>query len=301
MRRQAGELRRAEAAVRQLNDELVLTNEGLVDTVSNAVGEAEAAQRAAEGLNQQLAVVNDQLSAVNDQLGANNQQLTFTNSELDTFVYTASHDLQNPITNLEGLLAALREELPGDCQAGPAAPILALMQESVERFQRTLSHLAALARQPPALGAPPVPVSLAAVVQDVLLDLALPLAAAGAQVEVDVAACPAVAFPASNLRSVIYNLVSNALKYQRPGLPPRVEVRSRLENGGVLEVTDNGLGLTEGQQAQLFGLFQRVHTHVEGSGVGLYLVKKMVENSGGRIDVESQPGVGSTFRVYFNR
>ncbi|QNP54288.1 sensor histidine kinase (plasmid) [Hymenobacter qilianensis] len=80
-----------------------------------------------------------------------------------------------------------------------------------------------------------------------------------------------------------------------------MEVRSRLENGGVLEVTDNGLGLTEGQQAQLFGLFQRVHTHVEGSGVGLYLVKKMVENSGGRIDVESQPGVGSTFRVYFNR
>jgi signal transduction histidine kinase len=163
MRRQAAELRRAEAAVRQLNDELVLTNEGLVDTVSNAVGEAEAARQEAETLNQQL-------TAVNDQLGDRNQHLTFTNSELDTFVYTASHDLQSPITNLEGLLEALREELPGDCQAGPAARILALMQESVTRFQRTLGHLAAIARQPPLLGAPPVPVGLTAVVQDVLRD-----------------------------------------------------------------------------------------------------------------------------------
>ncbi|WP_071885142.1 PAS domain-containing sensor histidine kinase [Hymenobacter sp. DG25B] len=265
-------------------------------------------------LNQQLAAVNEKLYAANaqlgdanvllvdanDQLGDSNQHLTFANTELDTFVYTASHDLQNPITNLEGLLGVLREELPDECQAGPAARILELMHDSVERFQRTLGHLAAITRLAPALGVPPVPVSLAEVVRDVLLDLALPITATGAQVEVDVAACPAVAFPESNLRSIIYNLLSNAIKYQRPGLPPRVEVRSRMENGGcVLEVEDNGLGLSAAQQAQLFGLFQRLHAHVDGSGVGLYMVKRMVENSGGRIAVESQPGVGSIFSVYF--
>ena len=65
----------------------------------------------------------------------------------------------------------------------------------------------------------------------------------------------------------------------------------------VLEVQDNGLGLNEAQQEQLFQMFQRLHSHVEGSGVGLYMVKKIVENAGGTISVRSETGVGSTFVV----
>jgi signal transduction histidine kinase len=65
----------------------------------------------------------------------------------------------------------------------------------------------------------------------------------------------------------------------------------------VLTVQDNGLGLSELQQRQLFGLFQRLHTHVEGTGVGLYLIKRLIENADGTITVQSQPGVGTTFTV----
>ena len=67
----------------------------------------------------------------------------------------------------------------------------------------------------------------------------------------------------------------------------------------MLTVQDNGLGLSEPQQRQLFGLFQRLHTHVEGTGVGLYIVKRLVENGGGTIEVHSQPDVGTTFTVTF--
>ncbi|MDQ2793832.1 MAG: HAMP domain-containing histidine kinase [Bacteroidota bacterium] len=67
----------------------------------------------------------------------------------------------------------------------------------------------------------------------------------------------------------------------------------------VLEVQDNGLGLNSQQQARLFNMFQRMHDHVPGSGIGLYMVKKMVENAGGTIVVRSQQGVGSTFVVSF--
>jgi signal transduction histidine kinase len=63
-------------------------------------------------------------------------------------------------------------------------------------------------------------------------------------------------------------------------------------------VEDNGLGLTADQQAELFALFRRFHDHVDGSGLGLYTVKKTAENLGGRVEVQSEPGVGSTFRVY---
>ncbi|MBB4601492.1 signal transduction histidine kinase [Hymenobacter luteus] len=67
----------------------------------------------------------------------------------------------------------------------------------------------------------------------------------------------------------------------------------------MLTVQDNGLGLSELQQRQLYGLFQRLHTHVEGTGVGLYIVKRLIENAGGSIAVQSEVGVGTTFTVTF--
>jgi signal transduction histidine kinase len=100
------------------------------------------------------------------------------------------------------------------------------------------------------------------------------------------------------LRSVLYNLLSNAIKYRDPARPCQVVLRCRQLPGQLaLEVQDNGLGLSESQQGQLFQLFRRLHTHVAGSGVGLYMVKKMVDNAGGTLAVQSQLGVGSTFTV----
>lgn len=119
------------------------------------------------------------------------------------------------------------------------------------------------------------------------------------RVEGNVAACPNVFFSVKNLRSMVYNLLSNAVKYHAPGRPPVVALRCRPGAPGqiVLEVQDNGLGLSERQQGELFRLFRRLHHHVSGSGVGLYMVKKMVENAGGTLVVQSAPGVGSTFTV----
>ncbi|RZK34420.1 MAG: ATP-binding protein, partial [Hymenobacter sp.] len=104
-----------------------------------------------------------------------------------------------------------------------------------------------------------------------------------------------------NLRSILYNLLSNALKYRHPSRPPQVRVACTPDKDGqlVLQVQDNGLGVSEWQQARLFQLFQRLHTHVEGSGLGLYMVKKIVENAGGTISVQSQVDVGTTFTVRF--
>ena len=102
-----------------------------------------------------------------------------------------------------------------------------------------------------------------------------------------------------NLRSVVYNLLSNALKYHHPDRAPEVWVRARREAPYlVLEVQDNNLGLDLAREEQVFAMFQRLHTHVEGSGVGLYMVKRMVENAGGHITVHSQNGEGATFTVY---
>jgi signal transduction histidine kinase len=250
---------------------------------------------------QQIATLNQQLLAANDALTASNQQLTRANADLANFIYTASHDLKTPISNIEGLLHALQRELsPAVLQSDHVQAMFDMMQGAVERFQLTISHLTDVARLQQAHAEPAEPVDLAALVEAVRLDLVPALAAAGAQLSVDVAGCPHVSFALKNLRSIVYNLLSNAVKYAAPGRAPEVTLRAyRAPDGAaaVLEVQDNGLGLSKGQQAKLFGLFQRLHTHVEGSGIGLYMVKKIVENAGGTITVHSQPGVGSTFTV----
>ena len=247
---------------------------------------------------EQVQDLNAALLASNETLRLTNQQLTRTNADLDTFVYTASHDLKVPIANIEGLLDALRRDLPDQPAGSNITRILGMMQQAVTRFQQTIGHLTDIARLQQDDERNAQPVDLVTVITDVQLDLTPLLATTGAQVAVEVGGAPALPLTPKNLRSVVYNLLSNALKYRHPDRAPQVQIRcQRLASQVVLTVQDNGLGLSPEQQRKLFGLFRRLHTQGEGSGVGLYMVKKIVENAGGTVRVQSEAGVGSTFTV----
>jgi PAS domain S-box-containing protein len=240
------------------------------------------------------------LQRLTTELGTTNAQLTRTNVDLDNFIYTASHDLKAPISNIEGLLYLLQEELPAAvAQDAVVGDTLTRMLDSVDRFTRTIGHLTEVSKLQNEHAAPTVAVNLAAVIEDVRQDLAPLLRETGAKLVVDVGAQPPVQFSEKNLRSIVYNLLSNAVKYHSPDRTPHVDVRAHVRPGHtVLEVHDNGLGIDAAQQPKLFGLFQRLHDHVEGTGIGLYMVKRMVENGGGRIEVHSQLGAGTTFLVH---
>ncbi len=269
---------------------------GAVDGILVFVFEVTEQVRARE----QVQVLNQQLATTNSTLQATNERLTRTNNDLDTFVYTASHDLKAPITNIEGLLTALRGHLPAEALAGPLVPrLLTMMDGAVARFQQTLGHLTDVSRLQQEQDQPLEAVDLSALVEAVRLDILPELTAAAATLTVDLDSCPTIQFAAKNLRSIIYNLLSNAVKYRDAERPLLVQLRCRRAAPGhvLLEVQDNGLGLTLPQQDQLFRLFRRLHTHVSGTGVGLYMVKKLIENGGGSITVQSQFGVGSTFTV----
>jgi PAS domain S-box-containing protein len=229
-----------------------------------------------------------------------NEQLRRTNVDLDNFIYTASHDLKAPISNIEGLLYLLQEELPpAVTEAALVGPTLTRMLDSVERFKRTIAHLTDVSKLQKEHTPDSAQVNLAAVVEDVRQDLLPLLHETGAKLIVDVNALPPVEFSEKNLRSIVYNLLSNALKYRHPDRCPHVDVRAHVRTGfTVLEVHDNGLGIAPRQLPKLFGMFQRFHDHVDGSGIGLYMVKRMVENAGGRIEVHSQLGAGTTFFVH---
>jgi signal transduction histidine kinase len=256
------------------------------------------ARQQVNNLNKELATTNQALTVSNEELHQSNAQLTRTNVDLDTFVYTASHDLKAPITNIESIVLALRDTLSSDMQQGLVSHLLDLLDNTVTRFQVTIGQLTDIARLQLAHTGPTEPVVLAPVVQAVRLDLMPAIAAAGAQLTVAVPAELVVSFSPANLRSVVYNLLSNAIKYRAPDRLAQVHVSATpTEAGIVLTVQDNGLGMSNLQQRQLFGLFQRLHTHVEGTGVGLYISKRLIENAGGTITVQSQLNEGTTFTV----
>ena len=243
-----------------------------------------------------------QAQTLADELRESNEQLTRTNVDLDTFIYTASHDLNAPISNIEGLLFRLQCELPAQSLTGQVPRILDLMQDSVERFKKTIEHLTAVSRLQKEYDQSIGLVALASVIEDVRLDLVPLLLQTNGHLVVDVRDVPTVTCSEKNLRSIVYNLLSNALKYRHPDRTPQVRLHARLETAYVvIEVQDNGLGLALTADTQIFTMFQRFHTHVEGSGVGLYMVKRMVENAGGKIEVQSQIDEGSTFSVYLKR
>ena len=265
------------------------------------VTEQVRARQQVQDLNEELAAINEELTVTNEELHQSNTQLTRTNVDLDTFVYTASHDLKAPITNIESITLALRETLPPAVQQDElVGHLLDLLGQTTARFQFTIGQLTDLSKLQLAHAGPAEPVQLAAVVEGVRLDLAPLIAAAGAQLTVEVPADLVASFSPGNLRSAIYNLLSNAVKYRAPDRVAQVRVHAaRTGPRVVLTVKDNGLGISKVQQRQLFGLFQRLHTHVEGTGVGLYITKRLVENGGGTIAVESQVDVGTTFTLTF--
>jgi signal transduction histidine kinase len=252
-------------------------------------------------IRQQVLDLNEELTVTNQELSKSNTQLTRTNVDLDTFVYTASHDLKAPITNIEGILLALRDTLPRAVQQDEVvAHLLELLNKTVSRFRLTIDQLTDISKLQLAHAGLAEPLLLAQAIENVRLDLLPALAAADTHLTVDVNPELVVSFSPANLRSIVYNLLSNALKYRAAERPSQVRVHAaQTASRVVLTVQDNGLGMSDVQQRQLFGLFQRLHTHVEGTGVGLYITKRLVENAGGTITVQSQPGVGTTFLVTF--
>jgi signal transduction histidine kinase len=275
-----------------------------IDITTRRQAEEERQMMAEElaAANEELRAANEEIQASNEELSHSNHQLAGINADLDNFVYTASHDLKAPILNVEGLLRALEKQLgPEMRQNKTVAQIYQMLYSSVARFKTTIRDLTEVARISKESAEDVDTFDLAVVLEEVLQDLEPQRHEARTRLAIQLD-CPAVHFSGKNLKSVLYNLLSNAIKYRSPDRESHVTVTCHTgEDYHVLTIEDNGLGMDMRQEDKIFALFKRLHDHVEGTGIGLYIVKRMIENAGGKIEVESQVGVGSTFRVYFRR
>ncbi|HEX8549792.1 MAG TPA: HAMP domain-containing sensor histidine kinase, partial [Cytophagaceae bacterium] len=236
-----------------------------------------------------------ELKKAENKLKMKNEQLTRVNNDLDNFIYTASHDLKAPISNLEGLLNAF----VSDSQFDPEQlSLVEMMFNSIERFKTTIKDLTDITKLQRADLDNNEILSFHGLLEEVKLDIRELIENLNATIHQSFE-IPEISYSRKNLRSIIYNLLSNALKYSSPERRPEIKISSKREHDFIIfEILDNGLGLSKENQSKIFGMFKRAHQHIEGSGIGLYIIKKMVENAGGKIEVESEVGMGTTFKVY---
>lgn len=243
----------------------------------------------------------DEFKQVQQQLEAQNTRLVRTNEDLDNFVYTASHDLKQPINNMAGIF----EELTRTAyfRDPDAIKLIGYFERALAQIFSTIDNLSAIVQgQRQQQEMPAEAIELVPLVREIIASLQDQVTQGGATFELDFATCPVVRFVRPNLQSVFFNLLSNSLKYAAPDRPACIRISSTpdlVTGRPVLTVQDNGLGINLHRFGpQLFQLFRRFHTHVEGTGMGLYLINRIVQNHGGRLEVSSVVDEGTTFQIY---
>lgn len=237
------------------------------------------------------------------QLELREEELVRINKDLDNFVYTASHDLKAPISNIEGLLNNLKELLDDVIkERGDLMEIINLLEASIDRFKKTIIELAEISEAQKVSSHKFQGNSFKKVFDESILNIQQLIESSNANIKMDFSNCETINFPRKDLRSIAFNLLSNAIKYRDPSRAPEIFITTEKKNGNViLRVKDNGLGIKEENKNKIFTMFKRLHSHVEGSGVGLYLVSKIIDNSGGKIVVNSEVGKGSEFIIFFKQ
>jgi len=213
------------------------------------------------------------------------RELLRSNEELEQFSYVASHDLRQPLRVVGSYVSLLEEDLHAQL-SGEAVEYMALVRDGVRRMDRLITDLLAYSRVGRVSEDRPVAVSR--VIDTVLADLQFEIDETGATIAVETR-LPTVMGDPSEVERLFQNLLGNALKYRAPQRPPRVRVRCEDHDGHWrFVVADNGIGIPPEHAERVFGIFQRLHARdaYEGTGVGLAIVRKIVDRQGGAIRVE---------------
>ncbi|MFC4436633.1 MULTISPECIES: PAS domain-containing sensor histidine kinase [Natrialbaceae] len=225
----------------------------------------------------------------------NEQEAVESDERLQQFAYAVSHDLQEPLRMITSYLELIErrytDELDDD-----AEEFIEFAVDGAERMRAMIEGLLEYSRIE-TRGNPFEPVDLDEIFEGVRTDLQIALEERDGELTVD--SLPTVSGDRSQLRQLFQNLLSNAITYSGDE-PPRIHVEAERSDGEwIVAVSDNGIGIDPDDQERIFDVFDRLHSReeYEGTGIGLALSQRIVERHGGSIEVESEPGEGSTFFV----
>jgi PAS domain S-box-containing protein len=222
------------------------------------------------------------------------KQLESAVTDLESFSYSVSHDLRAPLRAIDNFSSILQEEY-GPRLDEEGQRLIRIVRKNAGKMGHLIDDILAFARA----GRRDLVLSdvdLEALTREVLEDLAPSFA--GRRVDVQTVSLPRVRADAPIIRQVLVNLLTNAIKFTRPRPVAQIEVRARtLADEVICSVKDNGVGFDPSYSHKLFGIFQRLHDaeEFEGTGIGLGIVKRIVDKHGGRVWAEGAPDDGATF------
>ena len=280
--------------------ELIIANKELI------FQNEEKEKRAAE-----LIIANKELVFQNEEKEKRAAELVIANKELMAFTYISSHDLQEPLRKIQTFVTIILEkEVQNLSENGRYN--FPRMQLAAGRMQQLIDDLLAFSR----INATELKfekTELNAIIEEVKTELKDTIQEKHATIEVtELCSVNIIAF---QFRQLMYNLISNALKFSNPGIPAHIIIKSRIIKGNELNnkkfspeknychitVKDNGIGFEPHFNERIFGVFQKLHSKEEygGTGIGLAIVKKIVENHNGIIIATGELKKGATFDIYF--
>ncbi|MFZ1250209.1 MAG: ATP-binding protein [Candidatus Microsaccharimonas sp.] len=236
---------------------------------------------------------------VEAELNEYGKSLSRSNQELQDFAYVASHDLQEPLRKIRAFGDILQNEY--STELGSGSEYLIRMQNAAARMSTLIQDLLAFSRVTTREQVTEK-VDLAQIVKEVIVDLEWRIQELDGTIKVN--ELPIIEADPTHMRQLFQNLISNALKFHQPGVPPVVEVLLCEESAPdvyTVCVKDNGIGFDERYLDRIFSVFQRLHgkNEYEGTGIGLAVVRKIVERYNGTITATSKKNVGSTFKMSF--
>ena len=227
------------------------------------------------------------------------EDLEKANKELRDFAYVTAHDLKAPLTNLSALIDMIDSDAIADKEG---KEIFGKLKNSIGQLHKTVFTLNDIIAFKTTLKDKKERVNFEELFSEIKESIAKQLEAAQATIKHDFSQCPEIDYPPLHLRSIMQNLLTNALKFKHPKKALEIEVKTtEINKKACLIVKDNGLGFDARKYgSKLTGLFTRLHAHVEGKGVGMYIVKSIIDSHGGKIEVESKPNKGALFKIYLN-
>jgi signal transduction histidine kinase len=249
-----------------------------------------------EAANVDLGLLNTELTGANILLERRAQELARSNEELDQFASIASHDLQEPLRKVRTFADQLAAT-EGERLSDKGLEYLDRVSSAAERMQKLIEDLLRFSRVA-TQGHEFAPVNLGEITRGVIGDLDAQIE--GSRAVVRVGELPTINGDALQVRQLMQNLISNALKFHREGEPTEVAVDAVVTQGTVtINVRDNGIGFDPRYSQRIFRIFERLHGRNDypGTGIGLALCRKIAERHGGTIVADSHPGEGATFTV----
>lgn len=226
------------------------------------------------------------------------QDLLQRNRDLEQFSYIVSHNLRSPVSNILGINHFLQDENLSFEERKQWLSALNLSVLSMDSVIKDLSKILQIKRE---ISESKHIIKLSEIVSDIEISISEMKSFDNVIIESDFSEINEILSIRSYLYSIFYNLITNSIKYKNPSFPPIIKIKSYLSNQHLnIVFEDNGLGIDLDKTGnQLFGLYKRFHHHIEGKGVGLFMVKTQVESLGGKISVESEVNKGTKFTLTF--